>query len=77
MVEWLVEPLGYGFVVRGLLAGILAGSACAVLSAFIVWRGMAFIGDALAHAILPGIVVAFLVGISLFWGALGAAVFTA
>ncbi|MFW5827962.1 MAG: metal ABC transporter permease [Alkalispirochaeta sp.] len=74
MVEWLIEPLSFAFVVRGLVAGLLAALACATLSAFVVWRGMAFVGDALAHAILPGIVVAYALGISLFIGALGAAV---
>jgi ABC-type Mn2+/Zn2+ transport system permease subunit len=77
MVEWLIEPLSYGFIVRGLAAAILAGISCAVLSAFIVWRGMAFVGDAMAHAILPGIVVAYFLGISLLVGALVAAVLTA
>tara|TARA_B100000614_G_scaffold66545_1_gene58913 strand:- start:558 stop:1388 length:831 start_codon:yes stop_codon:yes gene_type:complete len=74
MIDWLIEPLQYAFVVRGLVAGLLAAVACASLSAFVVWRGMAFVGDALAHAILPGIVVAYALGISLFIGALGAAV---
>lgn len=74
MIELLLEPLSYGFVLRGLAAGILAAVSCALLSAFVVWRGMAFIGDALAHAILPGIVVAFVFGISLFFGALAAAI---
>jgi ABC-type Mn2+/Zn2+ transport system permease subunit len=73
MVDWLIEPLGYAFVVRGLLAGVLASAACATLSAFVVWRGMAFAGDAMAHSILPGIVVAYVLGFSLFLGALGAA----
>ena len=77
MVEWLSEPLMYGFAVRGLIAGILAAVACSALSAFVVWRGMAFIGDAVAHSILPGIVLAFLLGMSLFIGALFAAVITA
>lgn len=77
MVEWLIEPLAYGFIVRGLVAAILTGVACAVLSAFVVWRGMAFVGDAIAHAILPGIVVAFIAGISLFVGALVMAVVVA
>jgi len=57
-----------------MLAGICAGVACAMLSALIVWRGMAFVGDAIAHSILPGIVVAFVVGFSLFLGALAAAI---
>jgi ABC-type Mn2+/Zn2+ transport system permease subunit len=74
MLELLLEPLTFSFVVRGLIAGLLAALACATLSAFVVWRGMAFVGDALAHAILPGIVVAYALGISLFFGALGAAI---
>jgi ABC-type Mn2+/Zn2+ transport system permease subunit len=72
-VAWLTEPLSYGFVVRGLVAGLLASVACAGLSAFVVWRGLAFAGDALAHSILPGIVVAYMLGFSLLLGALGAA----
>lgn len=73
-MEFLLEPLRYGFMLRGLAGGLLVATACAALSAFVVWRGMSFIGDALAHAVLPGIVVAYVLGISLFWGALGAAV---
>jgi ABC-type Mn2+/Zn2+ transport system permease subunit len=77
MVEWLVEPFSYSFMLRGLAAGVLAGIGCAILSAYVVWRGMAFVGDAMAHAVLPGIVIAFMQGISLFVGALVAAVLTA
>lgn len=72
-MAWLIEPLTYAFVIRGLVAGVFAAVACATLSAFVVWRGMAFAGDALAHSILPGIVVAYVVGFSLIIGALGAA----
>jgi ABC-type Mn2+/Zn2+ transport system permease subunit len=73
-MELLLEPLRYTFMLRGLGGGLLAALACATLSAFVVWRGMSFMGDALAHSVLPGIVVAYILGISLFWGALGAAV---
>ena len=73
-LSWLGEPLSYGFIVRGLIAGLLASVAGATLSAFVVWRGMAFAGDAIAHSILPGIVVAYLFGFSLFFGAVGAAI---
>ncbi len=73
MIEWLLEPISYGFVVRGLIAGVLAAISCAGLSPFVVWRGMAFMGDAMAHAILPGIVLAYVLGVSLFLGALAAA----
>lgn len=72
-MEFLIEPLQYGFILRGLLGGLFTAVACATLSAFVVWRGMSFMGDALAHSVLPGIVVAYMLGISLLWGALGAA----
>lgn len=74
MVEWLTEPLQYQFFIRSLAAGIIVAVTCGVLSSFIVWRGMAFIGDALAHSILPGIVVALMLGMNIFLGALIAAV---
>ena len=72
MVEWLIEPLAYGFFQRGLAGGILAAVACGVLSGFIVWRGMAFIGDALSHSILPGIVLSYALGVNLLLGAIAA-----
>ncbi|MGB0387184.1 MAG: metal ABC transporter permease [Ardenticatenaceae bacterium] len=77
MISWLTDPFVLSFMQRGLLAGILVGISCAVLGAYVVWRGMAFIGDALAHTILPGIVVASLNGWNLFFGALGAGILTA
>lgn len=77
MIEWLVEPFGLAFMQRGLVAGVLVSVACSVLGAYVVLRGMAFIGDALAHTILPGIVVAFLRGWDLMWGALAAGLLTA
>jgi ABC-type Mn2+/Zn2+ transport system permease subunit len=80
MVEFFLEPLRYAFMVRGLTAAMLVGLVCAVIGSFVVLRGMAFLGDALAHAVLPGVALAYLLGGSqgpLFWGALGAAVLTA
>ena len=77
LVELLVAPLRYPFMVRGLLASLLVGTLAAVVGAYVVLRGMAFLGDALAHAILPGVAVAFLLGQSLFWGALAMGIITA
>lgn len=74
MVDWIIEPLQYSFFLKGLLAGGLVAAACGVLSGFIVWRGMSFIGDALAHSVLPGIVMAIMFGINILIGALIAAV---
>src|SRR5574341_949250 len=77
LLTWLLEPLTFTFIQRGLAAGVLVGVGCAVLGAFVVLRGMAFVGDAIAHTILPGIVIAFLLGGNLFLGALVAGVLTA
>jgi manganese/iron transport system permease protein len=80
MLEFILEPLQYGFMLRGITAAVMVGVVCAVVGTFVVLRGMAFFGDALAHAILPGVAVAYLAGGTrgpLFWGALGAAVLTA
>jgi len=77
MTAWLIEPFTHSFMLRGLAAGVLAGTACAILSAYVVWRRMAFLGDAIAHAILPGIVIAYAQNLNLFVGALVAAVLAA
>jgi len=74
LTDLLLGPLAYPFMVRGLLAALTVGIVCAVLGTFVVLRGMAFLGDALAHAILPGVAVGYLLGGGargpLFWGAL-------
>lgn len=61
MLDWILEPFMYPFMVRGLLAAVLVGIVCAVIGTYVVLRGMAFLGDALAHAILPGVAVGYLV----------------
>jgi len=70
LFEVLAQPLRYPFMIRGLLASVMVGTLCAVVGTYVVLRGMAFFGDALAHAILPGVAVAYLLNASLFWGAL-------
>lgn len=74
----LTDPLMFPFMVRGLLAALMVGTVCAVLGTYVVLRGMAFFGDALAHAILPGVAIGYLVGGDrqefLFFGALIASV---
>ena len=77
LVDLLVDPMAYGFMQRGLVAGILVGIICAVMGTFVVLRGLAFIGDAVSHAALPGLVIAFLLGIPLYIGGAVAAVATA
>jgi len=78
MLNWLLTPLQYPFMQRGMLAAILVGVVCAVLGSYVVLRGMAFFGAALAHSILPGLAVGYLVSggarESLFWWGLVTAV---
>lgn len=81
MFDWLLAPLQYGFMVRGMLAAVIVGVVCAVLGTYVVLRGMAFFGDALAHAVLPGVAVGYLVGGGargpVFWWAMVAALLSA
>jgi ABC-type Mn2+/Zn2+ transport system permease subunit len=77
VVEFLVDPMRLGFMQRGLVAAILVGIVCAVMGAFVVLRGLAFIGDAVSHAAFPGLVIAFLLGVPLYIGGAIAAVATA
>ena len=69
-MDWFLEPLQFNFIVRALAAAIIVGVICSVLGTYVVLRGMAFFGDALAHTILPGVVVAYLLGLPLAIGAL-------
>ncbi len=77
MLDWLTDPLQYTFMTRALIAALIVGVVCSVLGAYIVLRGMAFFGDALAHTILPGVVIAFLLGWPLALGALLFGILTA
>lgn len=77
IADWLLAPLQYGFMQRGLAAAVIIGVLCAVIGCYVVLRSMAFLGDALAHAILPGVAIAYLLGGSLLVGALVAAVLVA
>src|SRR5512133_2974171 len=81
MLDFLLAPFSYPFMVRGLSAAGLVGVVGAIIGTFIVLRGMAFFGDALSHTILPGIAVGYLIGggarESLFWWALATAVMSA
>ena len=81
LLDWFLHPLSYAFMQRGLLAAVLVGIVCAVVGTYVVLRGMAFFGDALAHTVLPGIAVGYLVSggarETLFWWALATAVLAA
>jgi manganese/iron transport system permease protein len=78
IINFLLQPLSYEFMQRGMIAAVLVGIVCAVVGTYVVLRGMAFFGDALAHTILPGIALGYIVSGGarepLFWWALGTSV---
>ena len=73
-MDWLTEPFGFAFMQRALVAGLLAVVMTSTIGTWVVIRGMTFVGDALAHGVLPGIAVAVLIGIDPSIGAFVAAI---
>ncbi len=68
-VEWLVEPLNYGFMVKAIWVSAFVGLVCAVLSCYITLKGWSLMGDAISHAVVPGVVVAYALNIPFAIGA--------
>jgi ABC-type Mn2+/Zn2+ transport system permease subunit len=77
MIDALLAPLQFEFGARALVAAALVGLVCAVVGSYMVLRGLSFMGDAISHAAFPGVVMAYLVGGSLYLGGAIAAVATA
>lgn len=77
MIEFLVAPFEFGFMQRALLGGVLVAAICALVGTYVVLRGLAFVGDALAHAAFPGVVIAYLLKGNIYLGALLFALATA
>lgn len=69
-VEWLLEPLAYDFMVRALITTAIAAIVCAILSCWLVLIGWSLMGDAVSHAVLPGVVIAYIAGAPFALGAL-------
>jgi manganese/iron transport system permease protein len=69
-MHYVTDPLQFEFMRRALIAVALTGITCGLLGSYVVLRGLAFIGDALTHAVFPGIVIAFAIGRSILLGAL-------
>lgn len=77
IITTIFEPFTYAFMQRGLAAGVLVGILCAIMGTYVVLKGMAFMGDALAHAIMPGVALSYIFGADLFIGAIIAAIIVA
>src|SRR6185436_2590123 len=69
LYDWITVPLAYPFMQRALIVSVLVGAVCAVLSCYLVLKGWSLMGDAISHAVLPGIVLAYIVGAPLAIGA--------
>ncbi len=69
MVSWLLEPLQYGFMVKALWVSAFVGIVCAVLSCYITLKGWSLMGDAVSHAVVPGVVIAYALNIPFAVGA--------
>lgn len=80
-MDYLLDPLNYPFFLRGLIATMLIGTLCSVVGTFVVLRGMAFYGDALAHSIMPGLAIGYFISgnqrSTLFWWGIAAAILSA
>lgn len=67
-LQTYVEPLSLRLVQRGVMASLIVAVVCGVLGTFVVVRGLAFLGDALGHAVFPGVVIAYLLNVNVLLG---------
>jgi ABC-type Mn2+/Zn2+ transport system permease subunit len=77
LLDTLLEPFAFGFMRQAFALGALVATVSAVLSCFLVLRGWSLMGDAISHAVLPGIVLAYIAGVPLAVGAFGSGLFCA
>jgi manganese/iron transport system permease protein len=69
MLNWLIEPLGFEFIRNAIAIGVLIGILSAVIGSYLIVQHMGLLGDVVAHAVLPGLAIAFYIGIDIFLGA--------
>jgi manganese/iron transport system permease protein len=74
---FLLDPLQYGFMQRSLLVAVIVGIICAVVGSYLLVRRMSLLGDAISHSLLPGLAIAFILGLNLYLGAFVAGVISA
>lgn len=68
-MEFINDILHYGFLQKALITSIMVGIICGAIGCFIILRGLALMGDAISHAVLPGIALSYMFGINFFYGA--------
>lgn len=75
-MDWLTDPLALNIFRQALIAAVVMGATCGAIGAYVVLRRLAFIGDALSHAVFPGVVLAYVAGLPIFAGAMVAGALT-
>ncbi|KAF0815930.1 Manganese ABC transporter, inner membrane permease protein SitD [Bacillus sp. ZZV12-4809] len=76
-MAFIEAVMQYGFLQKALLTSIMVGIICGVIGCFIILRGMALMGDAISHAVLPGVAISYMLGVNFFFGAVISGVITA
>lgn len=76
-MAFIEAVMQYGFLQKALLTSIMVGIICGVIGCFIILRGMALMGDAISHAVLPGVAISYILGINFFFGAVFTGIITA
>jgi len=76
-MEFFQDLMTYGFLQKAFITSVMVGIICGVIGTFIVLRGMALMGDAISHAVLPGVAISYMLGINYFYGAVVTGVLTA
>lgn len=76
-IELLIIPFIFPFMQKAIITALVTGTVCAILSCFLILKGWSLMGDAISHAVLPGIVIAFVIGIPLSIGAFASGIFCA
>jgi len=76
-MAFIEAVMQYGFLQKALLTSVMVGIICGVIGCFIILRGMALMGDAISHAVLPGVAISYMLGVNFFFGAVISGVITA
>ena len=75
--QFMNDLMNYTFLQNALITSIIVGVTCGILGSFITLKGMSLIGDAISHAVLPGVAISYMIGINFFYGAVVAGLLTA
>ena len=76
-MEFFQDLLTYEFLQKAFVTSVMVGIICGIIGSFIILRGMALMGDAISHAVLPGVAISYLLGVNYFYGAVVTGILTA